>query len=87
MDEAAQAPIQPGLEHIWGWGNHSFFGQPVPETSSSSLTNSQEATIFFMNHLNMNPSILIFHTSGKVMEETHGKVPVGHQGLPSVLAF
>ena len=25
--QAAQGPIQPGLEHFQGWGIHSFFGQ------------------------------------------------------------
>jgi len=25
-DEAAQGPIQPGLEHLWGWGAHSSLG-------------------------------------------------------------
>jgi len=29
-DQAAQGPIQPGLEHIQGWSIHSFFGQLVP---------------------------------------------------------
>uniref|UniRef100_A0A8C9LBX5 Uncharacterized protein n=1 Tax=Pavo cristatus TaxID=9049 RepID=A0A8C9LBX5_PAVCR len=28
--QAAQGPIQPGLEHLQGWGTHSFSGQPVP---------------------------------------------------------
>jgi len=25
--QAAQGPIQPGLEHLQGWGTHSFSGQ------------------------------------------------------------
>jgi len=28
--QAAQGPIQPGLEHLQGWGSHSLPGQPVP---------------------------------------------------------
>jgi len=28
-DQAAQGPIQPGLELLQGWGIHNFFGQPV----------------------------------------------------------
>ena len=28
--QAAQGPIQPGLEHLQGWGIHSLSGQPVP---------------------------------------------------------
>jgi len=28
--QAAQGPIQAGLEHLQGWGIHSFSGQPVP---------------------------------------------------------
>ena len=28
LDQAAQGPIQPGLEHLQGWGIHNFSGQP-----------------------------------------------------------
>ena len=30
VDQAAQGPIQPGLEHLQGWSTHSLSGQPVP---------------------------------------------------------
>ena len=30
LDQVAQSPIQPGLEHCQGWGSHNFPGQPVP---------------------------------------------------------
>uniref|UniRef100_A0A8C3PLQ6 Uncharacterized protein n=1 Tax=Calidris pygmaea TaxID=425635 RepID=A0A8C3PLQ6_9CHAR len=30
LDQVAQSPIQPGLEHLQGWGSHNFSGQPVP---------------------------------------------------------
>jgi len=30
LDQAAQGPIQPGLEHLQGWGIHNLLGQPVP---------------------------------------------------------
>ena len=30
LDEAAQGSIQPGFEHLQGWGIHSLSGQPVP---------------------------------------------------------
>ncbi|KAK4812888.1 LOW QUALITY PROTEIN: hypothetical protein QYF61_024244 [Mycteria americana] len=30
LDQVAQSPTQPGLEHFQGWGIHSFSGQPVP---------------------------------------------------------
>jgi len=29
LDQAAQGPIQPGLEHLQGQGIHNIFGQPV----------------------------------------------------------
>ena len=29
LAHAAQGPIQPGLEHLQGWGIHSLSGQPV----------------------------------------------------------
>jgi len=29
-DQAAQDPIQPGLEHLQKWGTHILSGQPVP---------------------------------------------------------
>jgi len=30
LDQVAQGPIQPGLEHLQGRGIHSLSGQPVP---------------------------------------------------------
>ena len=30
LDQVAQSPVQPGLEHFQGWGIHNFSGQPVP---------------------------------------------------------
>jgi len=30
LDQAAQGPIQPGIEHLQGWSIHSLSGQPVP---------------------------------------------------------
>ncbi|KAK4807117.1 hypothetical protein QYF61_018458 [Mycteria americana] len=30
LDQVAQSPVQPGLEHFQGGGIHSFCGQPVP---------------------------------------------------------
>jgi len=30
LDQVAQSPVQPGLEHCQGGGIHSFSGQPVP---------------------------------------------------------
>jgi len=30
LDQAAESPIHPGLEHLQGWGIHSFSGQPMP---------------------------------------------------------
>ena len=30
LDQAAQGPIQPGLEHLQGRGIHNLLGQPVP---------------------------------------------------------
>ena len=29
LDQVAQGPIQPGLEHLQGWGIHNLSGQPV----------------------------------------------------------
>jgi len=30
LDQVAQSPVQPGLEHFQGGGTHGFSGQPVP---------------------------------------------------------
>ena len=30
LEQVAQGPIQPGLEHLQGWGIHRLSGQPVP---------------------------------------------------------
>jgi len=29
LHQAAQGPIQPGLEHLQGWGLHNLSGQPI----------------------------------------------------------
>jgi len=39
LDEAAQGPIQPGLEHPQGWGIHIVSGQPVPAPHHSLSKN------------------------------------------------
>jgi len=35
LDQVAQGPIQPGLEHLQGWGIHGLSGQPVPASHHS----------------------------------------------------
>jgi len=30
LGQAAQSPIQPGLEQLQGWGMHNLSGQPIP---------------------------------------------------------
>jgi len=30
LDQVAQSPVQPGLEHFQGGGSHNFSGEPVP---------------------------------------------------------
>ena len=30
LDQIAQGLVQPGLEHLQGWGIHSPSGQPIP---------------------------------------------------------
>jgi len=30
LDQVAQSPVQPGLEHCQGWGIDHLSGQPVP---------------------------------------------------------
>ena len=45
LDQAAQCSIQPGLEHLQGWGIHNLSGQPVPnELVSLDHTTEQEET-------------------------------------------
>ena len=34
LDQAARSRIQPGLEHLQGWGSCSFSGQPAPVLTS-----------------------------------------------------
>jgi len=38
-NQAAQGPIQPGLENFQGWGIHSLSGQPVPVPHHLSVKN------------------------------------------------
>ena len=30
LDQVAQSPVIPGLEHVQGWGIHTFSGQLIP---------------------------------------------------------
>jgi len=41
--QAAHSPIQPGLEHLQGWGIHNLSGQPVP-VLHHSLKNFPQAS-------------------------------------------
>jgi len=38
-DQAAQGPIQPGLEHLQGWGIHSLSGSPFQHLSTLIVKN------------------------------------------------
>jgi len=38
--QAAQGPIQPGLEGLQGWGTHSFFGQQCSGQDALPFTTS-----------------------------------------------
>ena len=54
LDEAAQGPIQPGLEHIQGWGIHSLSGQPVPKSpllQGNETTRSKDLFATIKHHL------------------------------------
>jgi len=48
LDQAAQSPIQPGLEHFQGGGIHSFSGQPVPVPQ-----NPHRKNFFLISSLNL----------------------------------
>ena len=51
-DQAAQGPIQPGLECLQGWGFYSFSGQTGPVTHqplSKAFTESQNLLIPKLN--------------------------------------
>ena len=37
LDQVAQSPVQADLEHLQGWGIHSFSGQPMPVPPSPFL--------------------------------------------------
>jgi len=41
-DQAAQGPIQPGLEHLQEWGIHTLSGQPVPAPHHSHSKELQD---------------------------------------------
>ena len=46
--QAAQDPIQPGLEGLQGWGTHSFYGQLCQRCTALSVKNfSLTSTINF----------------------------------------
>ena len=37
LDQAAQGPIPPDLEHLQGWGIHNFSGQPLHFANNSDM--------------------------------------------------
>ena len=41
LDQAAQGPIQPGLEYLQGWGIHNLSGQLVPAPHHSHSKDSK----------------------------------------------
>jgi len=45
-DQAAQCPIQPGLEPLLGWGICSFSGQPAPHHCQQLLSNLTTIIVF-----------------------------------------
>jgi len=49
--QAAQRPIQPGLECLQGWGIHSLLGQPV-----QCVTTLWEKSFLLISNLNL-PSL------------------------------
>jgi len=49
--QAAQASILSGLEHLQGWGIHSFSGQPVPVLWSQVHVCSGFAPLWLNPHL------------------------------------
>ena len=48
LDQGAQSPIQPGLEHCQGWGTHSCSGQPVQRLTSLTVK-----SFFLISNLNL----------------------------------
>lgn len=52
LDQVAQGPIQPGLDHIQGWGIHNFTGQhilvPYCPLSEEFLPNTSSKYTLFL---------------------------------------
>jgi len=67
LDQAAQGPIQPGLEHFQGWGIHNLSGQPVPAPHRSACKElkHESSVIIALSSINfISPSFLQTITRG-----------------------
>ena len=57
LDQAAQGPIQPGLEYLQGWGIHNLSGQLVPAPHHSHSKELPPDIQPKSSHLQLNPPV------------------------------
>ena len=59
LDQAAQGPIQPGLEHLQGWAIHSFSGQQCQYLTILLVKNFPLTSNLNLPSFSLTPSSLI----------------------------
>ena len=86
-DQAAQSPIEPGLEHLQGWGTHSSMGS----CGRASLSLSKKKKFHFISNLSL-PSfrgalLALQGTSQEVAEDTEKTPLKQHKQLEAQFIF
>ena len=59
LDQAAQGPIQPGLEHLQGWGIHTLSGQLFQHLTTLIVKNFPLTSNLHLPSFNFNPFPLV----------------------------
>ena len=59
LDQAAQGPIQPGLEHLQGWGIHSLSGQLFQHLTTLIVKNFPLISKLKLPSFNLKPFPLV----------------------------
>ena len=83
LDQAAQGPIQSGLEHLQGWGIHNLSVQPVPAphhllVKNFPLTSNLNLPSFKLKPF---PLVLLLATLAKSLLPSVYRLPSGTERL------
>ena len=76
QDQAAQGPIQPGLEHLQGWGIHSLSGQLFQHLTPLSVKNFPLISNLNLPSFNLKPFPAIIYPCKEMIYPCKGLKPI-----------